>query len=106
WNYSVIRCDAGTGKTLQTVRKIRIDEPRPKAWVGEPSIPCRWDDGKMYTFKRLPKAEEVTAFRITFSGTNRTEKALSAANFAALLDGLKPIKADDEDTKLEAFAPW
>lgn len=107
WEYSVILCDSATGKTIRELKKYKLDDPKPKPWVGEPSIVSPFGHGRMYTFKRLPKAEEVRAFRVTDSSNeDQTKKHLNAATFPALLDGCKPIKADREDMKLASYAPW
>ena len=59
-------------------------------------------DWTTYTYQRLPKSNEVTAFRIESDTVHgKTPKVpLTAATFPALLDSMKPVRADDENYRL------
>lgn len=81
-------------------------EPKPEPWAGEPVAPSKFvTGGKMSTFKRLPKAADVTALRISQFG-NRKAVDLTVANFPTVLDSLKPVKADDLKYKEWSYADW
>lgn len=80
--------------------------PKPEPWTGEPAVPVKWvSGGKLSTFKRLPKAEDVTALRIS-PISNRTKVDLTAANFPIVLNSMKPVQADDPKYKEWSYAPW
>src|SRR5207244_3243471 len=73
--------------------------PKPEPWAGEPVALAKWvSGGKLSTFKRLPKADDVTALRIA-GWTNRTKMRLTAATFAGVLNSMRPVKADDPKYK-------
>lgn len=102
------------GGELPVVRRyVRATGVKPldaklEPWTGEPSVksPFGNGEGRIFTFKRLPKAKDVTAVRLTPDGNPNQAKPLTAANFPALLDGMMPIDADHPDHKLWANAPW
>lgn len=80
--------------------------PKPAPMAGEPSIKNPFGGKeRLSTFKRLPRAADVTALRVA-PGPNSTEQRLSAATFPALLDSFAPVKADDPKYKTWHYADW
>jgi uncharacterized protein (TIGR03067 family) len=85
---------------------LKAAGPKPAPMSGEPSIKNPFGGKeRLSTFKRLPRAADVTAMRIA-PRPNRTKQRLTAANFPALLDSLAPVKADDPKYKTWHYADW
>lgn len=103
---------AGDTQELPTLRQViwatglKPLGPKTEPFLGEPSVETRGQ--KFFTFKRLPKSNDVSVVKVMCNHPARPSgpKPLTVGNFPALLDGLKPIKADDEATALEARAGW
>ena len=80
--------------------------PKAEPWFGPPIF----EEGgrKVHTFRRLPKSSDIYALKLS-SWPNATLpglKPLTLANFGRMLDKMKPVRADDENTKLGGRAPW
>jgi hypothetical protein len=79
------------------------DAPAKKPWTGDPKR--KWFNKDIATFLRLPKASDVTALRIGES-INKVKMKITAANFPAVLDSMKPLKADAPILTAYHYAPW
>jgi hypothetical protein len=85
---------------------LKVAAPQPAPWSGEPVVEAKWvRGGKMSTFRRLPRADEVTALRIT-RGANHTKVLLTAATFPGVLGSLKAVNADDPEYAAWGYADW
>lgn len=97
----------------------RIDRKEVAAWLvdtakGDVQRPKEGESKKdnplggrnLSTFKRLPKASDVTALRISPAVGNRTDQRLTAATFAAVIDSMRPVSADDPQYKAWSYADW
>jgi hypothetical protein len=82
--------------------KVGAGAANKKPWAGEPK--AEWLNKKLLTFQRLPKANEVTSLQIS-GPINYTKARLTAASFPALLDSMKPVRADDKEFRWH-LAPW